>query len=276
MFDVAARAGSASSCRFSAAASAARPTRSSSPSPPPWPARPRRPLRLADLGPRRVPHGAPLRRARRHARSGSAATARSWPSNATPTSTWAPTRTSVRASFRRAPTPPPAPTASPTCGSTPRRLHEHDAGRRLPRLRRAAARVGARVAVRRGGGRLDRDPVDLRRQNLLAHGEEFAPGDTPIDGKFEESLRAPRRRSAGRGRCRGRPGPRRGHDDQGAASRRSSRRRSCGCTPTASVDRAGEHRRDGAGRAHGDRPDRRRGAGVPLDARDRRCGPTPR
>ena len=32
------------------------------------------------------------------------------------------------------------------------------------------------------------DPVDLRRQNLLAHGEEFAPGDTPIDGKFEESL----------------------------------------------------------------------------------------
>ncbi len=36
--------------------------------------------------------------------------------------------------------------------------------------------------------RLGRDPVDLRRQNLLAHGEEFAPGDTPIDGKFEESL----------------------------------------------------------------------------------------
>ncbi len=36
--------------------------------------------------------------------------------------------------------------------------------------------------------RLDRDPVELRRQNLLAHGEEFAPGDTPVDGKFEESL----------------------------------------------------------------------------------------
>jgi len=36
--------------------------------------------------------------------------------------------------------------------------------------------------------RLDRDPVDLRRQNLLAHGEEFAPGDTPVDGKLEESL----------------------------------------------------------------------------------------
>jgi len=36
--------------------------------------------------------------------------------------------------------------------------------------------------------RLDRDPVDLRRQNLFAHGEEFAPGDTPIDGKLEESL----------------------------------------------------------------------------------------
>src|SRR3989449_9984368 len=32
------------------------------------------------------------------------------------------------------------------------------------------------------------DPVDLRRQNLLGQGEEFAPGDTPIDGKFEESL----------------------------------------------------------------------------------------
>jgi CO/xanthine dehydrogenase Mo-binding subunit len=36
--------------------------------------------------------------------------------------------------------------------------------------------------------RLDLDPVELRRQNLLAHGEEYAPGDTPIDGKFEESL----------------------------------------------------------------------------------------
>jgi CO/xanthine dehydrogenase Mo-binding subunit len=36
--------------------------------------------------------------------------------------------------------------------------------------------------------RLDRDPVDLRRQNLLAHGEAFAPGDTPVDGKLEESL----------------------------------------------------------------------------------------
>jgi len=36
--------------------------------------------------------------------------------------------------------------------------------------------------------RLNRDPVDLRRQNFLAHGEEFAPGDTPIDGKLEESL----------------------------------------------------------------------------------------
>jgi CO/xanthine dehydrogenase Mo-binding subunit/aerobic-type carbon monoxide dehydrogenase small subunit (CoxS/CutS family) len=36
--------------------------------------------------------------------------------------------------------------------------------------------------------KLGRDPVDLRRQNFLAHGEEFAPGDTPIDGKLEESL----------------------------------------------------------------------------------------
>jgi CO/xanthine dehydrogenase Mo-binding subunit len=36
--------------------------------------------------------------------------------------------------------------------------------------------------------RLDLDPVELRRQNLLAHGEEVAPGETPIDGKFEESL----------------------------------------------------------------------------------------
>jgi CO/xanthine dehydrogenase Mo-binding subunit len=36
--------------------------------------------------------------------------------------------------------------------------------------------------------RLGLDPIELRRQNLLAHGEEFAPGETPIDGKFEESL----------------------------------------------------------------------------------------
>jgi CO/xanthine dehydrogenase Mo-binding subunit len=39
-------------------------------------------------------------------------------------------------------------------------------------------------------GRLGRDPVDLRRQNLHAHGEEFAPGETPIDGKFEASVGA--------------------------------------------------------------------------------------
>jgi len=36
--------------------------------------------------------------------------------------------------------------------------------------------------------RLGADPVELRRQNLLAHGEEVAPGETPVDGKFEESL----------------------------------------------------------------------------------------
>src|SRR5262249_6156893 len=36
--------------------------------------------------------------------------------------------------------------------------------------------------------RLGRDPVEVRRQNLFAHGEEFARGETPIDGKFEESL----------------------------------------------------------------------------------------
>src|SRR4029453_11757325 len=36
--------------------------------------------------------------------------------------------------------------------------------------------------------RLGHDPVDLRAQNLLAHGEEFAPGDTPVDGKVEEKL----------------------------------------------------------------------------------------
>lgn len=37
-------------------------------------------------------------------------------------------------------------------------------------------------------GRLGHDPVDMRRANLLSHGEEFAPGDTPVDGKLEESL----------------------------------------------------------------------------------------
>lgn len=55
--------------------------------------------------------------------------------------------------------------------------------------------------------RLDKDPVELRRQNLYAHGEEVAPGETPIDGKFEESLsraaaaiRWTEAPSAGRGR----------------------------------------------------------------------------
>ena len=36
--------------------------------------------------------------------------------------------------------------------------------------------------------RLGRDPVDLRRQNLLGRGDEFARGDTPVDGKLEASL----------------------------------------------------------------------------------------
>src|SRR5439155_1233145 len=36
--------------------------------------------------------------------------------------------------------------------------------------------------------RLGRHPVELRRQNFLAHGEEFAPRDTPIDGKLDDSL----------------------------------------------------------------------------------------
>lgn len=37
--------------------------------------------------------------------------------------------------------------------------------------------------------RLGLDPVDLRRRNLLRKGDEFAPGDRPIDGDYEESLR---------------------------------------------------------------------------------------
>jgi CO/xanthine dehydrogenase Mo-binding subunit len=37
--------------------------------------------------------------------------------------------------------------------------------------------------------RLQSDPVDLRRRNLLRKGDEFAPGDRPIDGDYEESLR---------------------------------------------------------------------------------------
>ena len=83
--------------------------------------------------------------------------------------------------------------------------------------------------------RLDRDPVDLRRQNLLAHGEEFAPGDTPIDGKLEESLaRAAEAigwtQAAGADRGRGRGGDDEGLDraervggDRAAARRRQRR-----------------------------------------------------
>jgi CO/xanthine dehydrogenase Mo-binding subunit len=57
-------------------------------------------------------------------------------------------------------------------------------------------------------GRLDLDPVDLRARNLLAHGEEYAPGETPIDGKFEESLQRAAetirwRQAAAAGRGRG-------------------------------------------------------------------------
>lgn len=36
--------------------------------------------------------------------------------------------------------------------------------------------------------RLDIDPAELRRRNLLHKGDEFAPGETPIDGVYEESL----------------------------------------------------------------------------------------
>ncbi len=37
-------------------------------------------------------------------------------------------------------------------------------------------------------GRLGLDPVAIRRQNLLAKGDEFATGETPVDGDFAESL----------------------------------------------------------------------------------------
>lgn len=36
--------------------------------------------------------------------------------------------------------------------------------------------------------RLGCDPVDLRRRNLLRRGDEFAPGETPVDGDYAESL----------------------------------------------------------------------------------------
>ena len=98
--------------------------------------------------------------------------------------------------------------------------------------------------------RLDRYPVDLRRQNLLAHGEEFAPGDTPIDGKFEESLNraaeAIRWTRTARGADRGRGvammmkasiGPAVSEADRAPARRRQR-------------DRARQHGGDGTGRAH--------------------------
>ena len=150
----------------------------------------RRPARAAGLvGRRSVPDGAPLRRARprarrlpprRHARR------RGMP---TRTTTSAPTRTSARASSRRVPTRRPGPIASRHVQARrARRLHQHDAGRRVPWLRRSAARWALESLFDVAADRLGRDPVELRRQNLLGHGEEFAPGDTPIDGKLEESL----------------------------------------------------------------------------------------
>jgi CO/xanthine dehydrogenase Mo-binding subunit len=105
------------------------------------------------------------------------------------TSTSAPTRTSARASSRRGRTPRPVPIASPTSAwaappSTPTR---HLAAPSAASACRSCA-WAVESLMDEAARRLDRDPVELRRQNLLAHGEEFAAGDTPIDGKFEESL----------------------------------------------------------------------------------------
>ena len=82
----------------------------------------------------------------------------------------------------------PVPRRRTSCCDSTRGLHQHDAGRRLPRVRRAAARLGLRVAARRGGAAARPRSRRAAAPEPLAHGEEFAPGETPVDGKFEESL----------------------------------------------------------------------------------------
>src|SRR5688500_20069616 len=54
--------------------------------------------------------------------------------------------------------------------------------------------------------RLGRDPVDLRRGNLLAHGEEFAPATRRGTGKLQEGPTGEREATRGSARPRaGRP-----------------------------------------------------------------------
>ena len=104
-----------------------------------------------DLGRGGVPHGATLRRARARAARLHARRSHAGRRSARRTSTSAPTPTSGRASSRRATYTATGPYRVPHAAlDSTRGLHEHDAGRRLPRLRRAAARVGDRVAARRG------------------------------------------------------------------------------------------------------------------------------
>ena len=106
-----------------------------------------------------------------------------------------------------APTPPgdrPSPTA---CRSTrtgpyacptslardPRDLHQRHAGRRLPRLRRAAGRHRARGADGRAGRAARHRPLEFRRRNALR------AGDTTATGQVLDAL-APACRNASR-RC---------------------------------------------------------------------------
>ena len=138
-----------------------------------------------------------------------------------PTSTWAPTPTSGRASSRRAPTPPPARTASPhVVLASRRRLHEHDAGRRLPRA----------SACRSSPGRFE-SLLDDAAPAPRSRSRRAAPAEPP---RPRRGIRA--RRDAHRRQVRGEPDARRRGDrwTQAAAADRGRGRRD---------DDEGEHRR---------------------------------
>ena len=80
----------------------------------------------------------------------------------------------------------------------PGRLHEHDAGRRLPRLRRASARLGLRVAARRRGPSASIwIPSSCAGRTSSPTARNSRPARPPSTASSRRAWRARRRRFAG-------------------------------------------------------------------------------
>ena len=80
-------------------------------------------------------------------------------------------------------------------GRRRRRLHQHRAGRGVPRLRPVAGGVRGRVRARRAGPPLGIDPVEFRRRNVIRPGDALVNGSDEADDVRPSQLRPVRRAS---------------------------------------------------------------------------------